>query len=203
MLPLIGITVCVNYADKLAPTLEHNSKFFKKIYVVTDPTDFDTFDAMKTYSNVELILNGDVHKNGAQFNKSALVLAGQNAAHAAYKDEWIIYFDADTILPDNLFEIISAQPLSKELCYHMKRRVYLTKEDFDSDKNYGETRPAGFFQLYFDKSKLYQPFSRTAAICDDIFEKKFGGRPTLLPGFCKHLGPNGKDWEARKSPQWS
>jgi hypothetical protein len=199
----IGITVCVNYADKLGPVLEQNMKYFKKIYVVTDPMDFDTFDALKTYPKVELILNDEVHKNGANFNKSSLVLSGQQAAHKHVND-WIIYFDADTVLPDDFAEIIKATSLSKDLCYHMKRRVYKTKEDFDTDTNFYETRGAGFFQLYFDKSKFYPSFSRSAAVCDDTFEKRFGGRvPTLLPGFCKHLGPNGKDWDKRESPQWA
>ena len=204
MQPLIGITICVNYADKLAPTLEHNSKFFKKIYVVTDPLDFDTFDAMKTHTNVELVLNGDVHKNKANFNKSALVLAGQKVAHEAHKDDWILYFDADTVLPDNLFEIINESTLSKDECYHMKRRVYRTKEDFDTDSNFYETRGAGFFQLYFDKSKFYPSFSNSAAVCDVMFERKFKKYlPTVLSGFCKHLGPNGKDWDVRQTPQWA
>ena len=203
MQPLVGITVCVNYADKLAPTLEHNSKFFKKIYVVTDPMDFDTFEAMKTHANVELILNGDVHKNKAHFNKSALVLSAQHVAHNEYKDDWILYFDADTVLPDNLFEIINAETLAKDTCYHMKRRVYKTKQDFDTDSNFYETRGAGFFQLYFDKSKYYPAFSNSAAVCDVMFERKFKNYiPPVLPGYCKHLGPNGKDWDIRQTPLW-
>ena len=27
--------------------------------------------------------------------------------------------------------------------------------------------------------------------------------PTVLPGYCRHLGPNGKDWDVRQTPQWA
>ena len=78
---LVRITVCVNYADKLGPALKQNMNFFKKLYVVTDPLDIDTFEAVKDYANTELILNSNSKLNGAKFNKSGLMRNGQEKAH--------------------------------------------------------------------------------------------------------------------------
>jgi hypothetical protein len=198
----VGITTCVDYADKLARTIKQNAKFFKKIYVVTDPTDFDTFDAIKDYPQVELVLNADVHLRGADFNKSGLLVAAQHKAHQQFANDWIVLFDADTLLPDNFSEIVDAVELKKQTCYLMPRKIYLTEADLLKDSPDKTERAAGFFQLYFDKSKYYPSYSSTAAECDEFFEKKFGKNKQILAGYCKHLGYSGQDWNGRVTPLW-
>ena len=199
---LIGIVVCVNFSDKLKPTLDHNLKFLKKLYVITDPTDIDTFDCVKDYKDVELIISSVRKEKNAQFNKSGLVLAGQKVAHKNHPQDWMVVLDADILLPSNLMTLFKNEIYSNDICYLLKRAVYFTQTSYEKDLPDKKTSGAGFFQLYFNKQKFYGAWSRDAGICDIVFQQRF--RQTKeLDGWCKHLGENGLDWTSRSSPQWA
>ena len=201
---LVGITVCVNYADKLGPAMKHNMKFFKKLYVVTDPNDIDTFDVIKDYKNVELILNPNSKAKGATFNKSGLMRAGQEKAHQENPQAWCVVIDADTLLPPNFWQIMDKHgTFSKDICYLLKRKMYRTPEDLQNDIVCRTQYGCGFFQLYVDKTRLYPSFSKSAGICDIIFQQGFRKRTIELDGYCTHLGDAGHDWDGRVSPQWA
>jgi hypothetical protein len=200
---LVGITVCVNYADKLKPALDANKQFFKKIYVVTDPTDFDTIDAVKDYQQVELVLNADVHLRGADFNKSGLLVAAQDKAHQQFANDWIVLFDADTLLPYNFWEIINVNRIDGNYMYTIPRKIYLTSTDLKNKREREQTNGYGFFQMYYDKTKFYAKWSHDAGQCDDDFRNSFSWSAQLSGGFCAHLGENAKDWRGRITEQWT
>jgi len=200
----IGITVCVNFADKLRQTLEFNTQFLKKLYVVTDPNDKDTVEVCNGFSNVEVLFCQDAHKNNANFNKSGLLKYAQVKITPNHREDWIMIIDADTILPPNFWtETINLQPqFTENSVYLMKRKIYLSNTDLSNDK-YSEIQDGcGFFQLYYSKNKMYSDFSETAGVCDALFQQLFRNQKTLN-GFCIHLGQNGLDWNGRLSEKWT
>jgi len=200
----ISITVCVNFADKLSQTLKFNTRFLKKLYIVTDPDDKDTIEACKRYTNVELLFCQDAYKKGAKFNKSGLIKFAQVKIAPNHREDWIMIIDADTILPPNFWtETINTQPrFTENSVYLMKRKIYLSNSDLLNDKYSEIQRGCGFFQLYYSKNKLYADFSETAGVCDSLFQQLFRNQ-VIMEGFCIHLGQNGLDWNGRISEKWA
>jgi hypothetical protein len=200
----ISITVCVNFADKLSQTLEFNTQFLKKLYIVTDPDDRDTIELCKRYRNVELLFCQDAYKNGAKFNKSGLIKFAQVKITPNHREDWIMIIDADTILPPNFWtETINLQPrFTENSVYLMKRKIYLSNNDLINDKYSEIQRECGFFQLYYNKNKIYADFSETAGVCDSLFQQLFRHQ-VIMEGFCIHLGQNGLDWNGRISEKWT
>ena len=198
----VAITVCVNFADKLLATLELNSVILKEIYVVTSPTDKQTIDLCETFRNVNVILSPDAYKDGAKFNKSGLIRAAQDAITPKYRNDWIMIIDADTIIPFDFWSSIRSKPFYKDTVYLLRRKIYHSSADFVKDKpNEIIEHGCGFFQLYYDKNKLYGSYSESAAECDILFQKLFRHQDDL-PGYCMHLGVPGQDWDGRISDAW-
>lgn len=198
----VAITVCVNFADKLLATLELNAVMLKKIYVVTSPADKQTIDLCGTFTNVSVILCGDAYKDGAKFNKSGLIRVAQDIITPTHRNDWIMIIDADTILPFDFWGAISNKQFYKDTVYLLRRKIYHSNAEFLKDKpneimEYG----CGFFQLYYDKNKLYGSYSKSAAECDILFQNLFRHHEEL-PGYCMHLGVPGRDWNGRVSSAW-
>jgi hypothetical protein len=200
----IIITVCVNFADKLQHTMEFNSQYVKKIYVVTDPKDKETLEVCKGFNNVEILLCGDAHKNGAKFNKSGLIKSAQVKIHPNHREDWIAIIDADTILPVNFWtETINLHPQFFEYnVYLLKRKIYMSNEELKNNNPTKIQHGCGFFQLYYSKNKMYSDYSDSAAECDILFQQLFRNQ-IELKGYCIHLGQNGMDWNGRVSQLWS
>lgn len=200
----VSITVCVNFGDKLRYSLEFNTQFLKKLYVVTDPADKETIEVCKGFNNVEVLFCQDAHKNGAKFNKSGLIKFAQVQITPNHREDYIMIIDADTILPANFWsESINLQPqFAENTVYLMKRKIYESIEDLKNDKFIKMQNGCGFFQLYYSKNKMYGDFSNSAAECDILFQQLFRHEKTLA-GFCIHLGQTGLDWDGRISQKWS
>lgn len=200
----ISITVCVNFADKLLHSLECNSKFLKKLYVVTDPKDKASIDVCKKFPNVEVLLCPDAFKNNAKFNKSGLIKFAQVKITPLHREDWIIIIDADTIIPPNFWtEVIHfEQQFLLNTIYLMKRKIYESTEDLLAGKFKKAEIGCGFFQLYYDKTRMYSDYSESAAVCDILFQQLFRNQKTLN-GYCIHLGICGLDWDGRISQLWS
>jgi len=193
---IIGITLSVNFADRLAHTLAHNSRLLDKIYVITDPSDSATIDITSGFGG-SVILSDVSRLKGAKFNKAGLIRAAQQQLHAAYPKFWLIYFDADTLLPANLYETFGRVPAwRRDTIYEMPRRIYATLEDMEQGVIQRVGVNCGFFQMYFDKSKLYQSWSETAGECDIHFRNRFAAL-YVVDGFCGHIGLDGQDWAGR------
>ena len=198
---LIGITVSVNFADRLANTLTHNSRLLDQIYVVTDPTDSPTMDIAAGFG-ATVVLSDVSRARGAKFNKAGLIRAAQERVHAAHPKAWFVYFDADTQLPLDFYEILlgerTLRQWRRDTIYEMPRRVYASLEDLENGVVRRVGVNCGFFQMYYDKTKYYQAWSETAGECDIHFRNRFA-RLAVLDGFCTHIGIDGQDWEGRRS----
>lgn len=200
---LIGLTLSVNYADKLAETLKANRLLLDTIYVITSPDDTATKECCSEYG-VKTVICGDVHAGGASFNKAGLIRFAQKQIHAACSREtWILYFDADTILPIDFHEIVGRQATWRsDTIYEMRRQICLSVDAMNRDEAKKEETTAGFFQLYYDKTKFYQSWSDSAAICDILFRNLFS-RMEVMEGHCLHLGLTGLDWSGRVTSTWA
>jgi hypothetical protein len=181
-----------------------NAPFLKKMYIVTDPADAETINLCATFKNVEVLLCPDAHKNGAAFNKSGLIKYAQINITPNHREDWIIIIDADTILPTNFWsESIASEPrFNKDTVYLISRKIYVCNADLQNDNPQKTQSGAGFFQLYYNKSRMYSDFSETAAVCDTLFQELFKKQQTLK-GYCIHLGQNGMDWNGRVSQTWT
>ena len=199
----ISITVCVDFADKLRYAIELNSILLKKMYIVTDPNDKETIELCKGYSNVETLLCPDAHKNGAKFNKSGLLKFAQVKITPNHREDWIIIIDADTLLPHNFWSesVQQQQRFTNDSIYLLKRKIYASNENLQNGIFSEMQIGCGFFQLYYNKSKMYSDFSETAGVCDMLFQELFRNQ-IVLNGFCNHMGDKGLDWNGRISEKW-
>lgn len=208
MAELVAITICVNYADYLGTTLPHNVESVDRIYIGTSKTDEGTQELCNKYPDkVKVFLFDDetqIRYNRAKFNKSGLVRYIQEYAHRTHPDAWILILDADILLPNDIKASVESHAVEKNSLYGMLRHDYHTMADYTAQKrnNLYPLKHAGYFQLYFDKSKYYPTFSKDCSACDIVFQRLFHHRP-MLPGHACHLGKPGVNWYGRMSPAWS
>lgn len=204
-LPIVAVQVCVNYADKLRIALPMNAALLEHIYVVTTAADATTRDVCSQFANVSCLLSDKLHLHNAQFNKSALVRQGQEAAHADYPHHWIMLLDADIALPAEFTEAANTQMAmwDKEAMYGTYRMDYKTKADYENKTNGKPYRydKAGYVQLYYNKNKYYLESSKNCAVCDLAFGRLFQ-KYAYLPVTVSHLGVECVNWNGRVSEEW-
>jgi hypothetical protein len=200
---IIPIVVSVNYDDLLRVTLEFNRAMFDKYVIVTDVQDHATKRVCEEYG-AECMESNKTYENGAKFNKSGLIHEAQRRLHHAYPFHWILLMDADIILPRNFPTLV--EKIDQSYLYCMNRRDFETPDDwkrnvyrvYDCVENY-----PGYFQLYYNKSKLYAPFSPAGDICDFVFAKQFSRRRILAPdSFVTHLGEANRNITGRFTARW-
>lgn len=84
--------------------------------------------------------------------------------------------------------------------YDISSNKELFKEP--SENKYPEIlNHAGYFQLYFDKSKYYASFSVDASQCDMDFKEMFPNR-IMIDSYIFHLGRKELHWEGRSCGLW-
>jgi hypothetical protein len=155
------VTVCVNYIDFLAISLAHNRGRFDEMIVVTDTKDKDTHDFCE-FNHIKYVKTDSFYVNGNVFNKG---LALNYGLAALDKPEWVAIMDADTFVPDDIWQKVDLNKLNVEYFYGCER-ILLPKfedyyalfsenkrpEDFESPEGFGY----GYFQLFHWQSKVIQ-----------------------------------------------
>ena len=191
----VVITVCVGYADYLAATLPHTLQWAAAVYVVTTPDDSL---AGLDVDSVKVLRTDAFSRDGAAFNKAGAIREAQELVHAAHPDAWIALVDADIIAaPDLCHDVADPRWL-----YSVARMDYATHEDYAAGRGAPYHTPgAGYFQLYFEKSKLYPVFSPDASECDMDFMRAFP-KCVITGGMVAHLGRHTVNWRGRASPPW-
>ena len=201
----VSLVVSVNMDDFLKVSLERNRKMFKRYYVVTSPNDTKTISLCKDF-DVDVIMYNDFWIKGAKFNKSGAIYHAQKILHEQFPDKWILLLDTDILLPFN-FDYYKNEnvlnELDKSLLYCMLR-VDACSPKLLNKKHFIKYRAHvtdGYFQMYFDKTKYYAPFSETAAFCDLEFRDLFSYYQQLL-FFVTHIGEAGAHWNGRSCKRW-
>jgi hypothetical protein len=85
--------------------------------------------------------------------------------------------------------------------YDVLRMDDLLKEKISETRKY-RTRYAGYFQLYFDKSKYYSSFSEDASKCDLHFANLFA-KKQMIDSYVFHLGRQKLHWNGRTCREWN
>lgn len=201
---IIPVVVCVNYDDFLALSLEANRKMFKEYIVITSPDDKNTQSLCCKY-DVDCRIYEDFYKN-SNFNKSGALNWAQKDIHASYPDKWILILDSDIILPPTFPRWFDPDCLNKEKLYGLVRKDFTTAKHFSSKVGnfIKEEICTGYFQLYFDKSKLYPSSSDDASVCDIIFKMSFDEHVALISHtlYIYHLGVPFINHRGRVSAKW-
>ncbi len=205
---LVGVTISVNYDDYLAESLRANKSAFDVFYVITSEDDIDTI-GVAVENKVQLLISDKVHAEGARFNKSGLLHDAQKYIHSTHPDAWIVIMDADILLPPLFRESLDLDKMDKKLIYGLERYQYHTKEDFLEQKNCyrfdidSDIGCAGYFQMYYDKTKFYETWSDTAQGGDFKFAESFPGRaPACEDKALVHIGIPVANWSGRKTARW-
>lgn len=201
---VVPMIVCVNYADYLACSAIHNRKFFKDYYVVTTAEDTQTQQVCQKHNiHCEIFRPVPGH---TVFNKSGMLRQVQMLAHQNHPLAWMLILDADICLPDSFEQIMKEKlpNLSTAYVHGWRREDYITWDDFSNKRN---PKPyqhcAGYFQLYFDKNKYYEPVSHDCTYCDISFQNKFGRIHCMCESpKVMHLGQDKVNHRGRRSPHW-
>ena len=203
----IAITVCIDYADYLAYTLPNNRQLFSKYYIVTERRDTETVRIAAMHDCI--VLYTDITKaNGANFNRSGMIHSAQKFVHANHNMSWIVILDADIYLPADLWTHINVSSLNKNGIYGISRKTYTTYTDYVSDSPASSDTcglgVVGYFQLYWNKSKYYEPWSANCSRSDLIFMHLFSPIVGYKDIFCFHFGEKHTNWNGRAvSEKWA
>ena len=191
----VVITLCVGYWDFLRLSLPHTLKFASTVYIATT---FDEVIPWDLPSSVKIHRTDAFFQDGAAFNKAAVTREVQNHVHTTHPDDWVLLLDADVLVPsDSCFGVSD-----KECMYGITRLDYPTPDDVLHHRAIPYFYPgAGYFQLYFDKTKEYPGSSHDCSECDILFYRSFP-KAELVGGAVSHVGPHTVNWKGRVSPAW-
>lgn len=84
--------------------------------------------------------------------------------------------------------------------YDILKTDDLFKKDLSTKQKYN-VKHAGYFQLYYDKSKYYSVFSENASLCDMEFMSLFCYKKTI-DSHVFHLGEKELHWNGRNCSEW-
>ena len=213
---IIGITVCVDYSDYLAATIDSKLQCCDTVIVATVDSDAATRQLIESsrkksrlndFKVVDCMLPDTIiSSNNARFNKSAMVWESQDLAYRLCSAEKIknpvfLLVDADIFLPANAREIIKEYATDKSVLYGAERLDFATPSRYHSKTGVKyKQKFAGYFQLYFER-KYYPAYSAACDKCDVEFASQFK-RKVLLPLTVGHIGPERVNWKGRVSELW-
>lgn len=194
----VALVVGAKMDDYLSVTMENNRPMFDRYYVLTSPDDNATQSLCKRLDADMLTYDKLFGIPGCSFNKSGGVRAAQELIHNRHRAKWVILMDADVLLPPEIVEV-DTDNMKKTPLYGMKRLDAHTYEDYKA-ANFREypSKFAGYFQMYHDKSKLYDRVSRDASESDIIFRDRFPRRILIEDMSLIHIGVRSSHWHGRK-----
>jgi hypothetical protein len=114
---IVGVVVCVDCCDWLADVLRCNSPQLDRTVVVTTPDDQRT-QAIALEAGVDLVVSDVCHKGGDAFNKGRMLNVGLAALQPR---DWVLFFDADVLLPPNWGQWLRARVLNPGVLYYARR----------------------------------------------------------------------------------
>jgi glycosyltransferase involved in cell wall biosynthesis len=141
-----GLVVSVNYADLLALSIERWATSLDSLTVVTTHEDKET-GSLAARNGCRVFWTDAFYRNGASFNKGA---AMEEARQQMPWKDWILFFDADIVPPEDWFHQV--QENAKPGFLNGARRYQAaTKDDLLKPKLKlisGEGPGVGYFQLF-------------------------------------------------------
>ena len=216
---IVGITVCVNYADLLERSIERWVAGLNKLIVVTTPTDKATI-ALCEKHNVETFKTTAFYLDGAKFNKGRAIMDAYRYLNLP-RTRWLLLFDADIVPPiDWKEQLIALRPTPGNLYgarrYQIPEKAPLTC----TSKLMPQSWVIGFFmlasvgdsKLWHDGIMLDETYTNAGCYDTDFskrwerqipFDKKWDpdkpvvGKQVILPISFIHLGEERQNWVGR------
>src|SRR5262249_52788556 len=206
VIPIRGLTVCVDYDDILALTLPRNMRHLSECLVVTSLDDEKTADLAGRVPRVTLFQTDAFRRDGAFFNKGRAI---EEALDVLGRFGWMLIWDADIVFPDE----IDLGPLDAQALYSAPRRLLMEGAlEFDADWSSYKVTPdlagTGYFQLFHSaanalRSRPWYPTDCAHAGWSDwSFALKFAeGDRRWLPIDVLHIGRRDENWFGRATPR--
>ena len=201
MLEIRGLTVSVNYADKLAITLHRNMRHMVSCLVVTSHDDHATQAVARSVPGVHLSITDAFTRHGAAFNKGYAI---ELSLDVLGREGWILIHDSDILFPD-VMPLDRIRPTALHGC---RRRILENPSKWSPEMRWDEIpqsrdgSPIGFFQLFHaddpairDKRPWYDPTFAHAGGGDAYFMTHWSQHNhVILPFDVLHLGPRDTNW---------
>lgn len=216
MIAFKGIVICVNYDDLLQITLPRNMRHMTECVVVTSHEDKRTINLASDVPSVRTFCTDAFYRQGAKFNKGWAMEEGLDVLG---RDGWILIWDADIILPENM----NFGELDKETLYGCPRKILKDVKQYVPGMSWLNQVPTqgterspvgwessydpgypGYFHLFHTSANAlvntpwYDPKYVHAGGCDAAFSRKFR-KKCKLPIEVLHLGPRDTNWMGRVS----
>ena len=117
---LTSIIVSVGYDDFLSVTLPINKQHCDGLTVITSPEDLAT-KAICAQHCVDILETNAFYDDGAAFNKGKAI----NGALKTIEndDDWIMFLDADIVLPSNFRDLLDTAALQPDCLYTCDRYI--------------------------------------------------------------------------------
>lgn len=179
---ITALLVSVNYSDYLEVALSYNTKQFDKIIVLTIESDKACQEVCSKHSNVKCLVYSDeiLKKNGAKFNKGAIMNKGLEYLNSIKYSDWLVLTDSDIIFPENFKDLLLSKNKDLNILFSMKRKCCVdskTLKEYSETKNdtlleivRGDMDFIGFCQIFIyqpDKIKFYEEYN--ADVYDLLF----------------------------------
>lgn len=196
---IVGFTCCVNYVDIFSIVYHFNKDFFDDYIVVTSSKDLNT-QFFCSINNIKCIVSDSYKKNGAKFNKAAMLNEVLKIIYCdkKFNDYWKLSLDADIAINNINFD--KNQKLNSNYIYGIKRRMIFPSGFSKLDKANPAAR-TGYFQMYF-KTLYFDEKCLDASLYDTyFFENNFSKRNSFVfhekDIISYHIGPIAKNWKGR------
>ena len=161
------VTTSINYSDYLNHTLPHNKDICEDITVFTNPDDTETKSVCKKNSVAYQEINGLGLQNDC-FDTITKTKA-YNIFLQQHINKWILFIDADILIPKNLKYKLTTLPYNEKYLY-CTSRVYLPMDYTKINENILKAKEAdnyttlgwvhlpvecwGYFLLFFNNNKI-------------------------------------------------
>lgn len=196
-----AMTVCVNYADLLAKSIDRWLEGCESLTVVTLPHDRDTHELcwprMDATKKLSVFSTTAFTRDGASFNKGR---AMEQALGNVPWEDWILFFDADILPPADWLDQLRRMNLKPGKLYGSWRWQDRLNGQRIRDREY-----PGYFQLIHSSDPRAQdrPLFDTSFLhagnYDTVFQNRWGDggdgpHKERLPLRLVHLGSLGNWW---------
>lgn len=118
---ITALLICVNYADYLDVVLTYNKDKLDRLVVITDEFDMQTPEVCKKH-DIEFFVSKQIHRHGAVLAKGSAY--NECIAHLKLHNvplDWILFLDADIILPPNFRDLLYRYVLNTDMLYYARR----------------------------------------------------------------------------------
>ncbi len=195
-----GLTVCVDYAEYLAVSLDRWTAGLASLLVVTTERDHDTISLCHAHG-IRCFITDVFYADGASFNKGRAMEAARRTMTWA---DWILLFDADVVPPAEWKGRLKGLDIG--YLYGCRRFAGTPEalEDRGQRGLLGDVAGVGYFQLFHsaDPAALDDPLIECHWLHAGNYDNRlmdrwrYRGRVRDLPFRLAHLGER-ENWFGR------